>query len=175
MSVRTPTECEAPHHSVIAKRIAGAYFHDTWRVQSEFPELSAFEHYLKAASETPRWVDSLMSLRNRVVAIVGLKNLGNLAAIDKAKLETDYNLGDRVGIFKLLEIHENEVLLGDDDSHLNAVISIHRAQASMDAPVFISATTVVRVHNLVGRLYLLPVVPLHRRIVPAVMRGFGKR
>jgi hypothetical protein len=160
---------------MIATQLDGAHFHDTWCVESAYPQLSAFGHYLKAASATPRWVDSLMSIRNRVVALAGLKNLGNLAAIDPNKLETDYGVSDRVGIFSLIKQHRNEVLLGDKDSHLSVVISIHRTQASADGPVFISVTTVVHVRNLVGRLYLLPVIPLHKRIVPAVMRELSHR
>jgi hypothetical protein len=52
--------------------------------------------FLAAVSSTPSWVEKLMRLRNQLVGLVGLKNLGTLGGIDLAKPETAYVPGERI-------------------------------------------------------------------------------
>jgi Transposase IS116/IS110/IS902 family/Protein of unknown function (DUF2867) len=49
--------------------------------------------------------------------------LGNLSDVRSGRAET-YQLGDRVGIFSILEKTETELLLGIDDRHLDVRVSI---------------------------------------------------
>ena len=114
-----------------------------------------------------------MSIRNKVVKRLGLKDLGQLAAISDAKPEHAYRVGDRVGIFTLFDIQPNEVLFGDRDKHLDVVLSVHTASVSPTSEVQVTVTTVVHVHNLLGRLYMIPVAPMHRIIAPAVVANVG--
>ena len=79
--------------------------------------------------------------------------------------------GDRVGIFTLVANTFDEVLLSDKDKHLDVTLSIHRAVDANTGAVVVTVTTVVHVHNLLGRLYMLPVVPMHRIIAPSVLRA----
>jgi hypothetical protein len=79
-----------------------------------------------------------------------------------------------VAIFTLISNAPDEALLGDQDKHLEVVLSVHRAVDPLGGPTCITVTTVVHVHNLLGRLYMLPVTPLHRRISPAVLRAIGR-
>lgn len=102
--------------------------------------------------------------------MVGLKNLGAFDKINKLKPECDYKPDDRVGIFTLINNTFDEVLLGDKDKHLDVTLSIHRAVDVDTGAVVVTVTTVVHVHNLLGRLYMLPVVPVHRIIAPSVLR-----
>lgn len=164
---------EIPAQSAIAKRLTGAYFHDAWSVIAAEPDLSALGQFLRAASATPSWVNALMNVRNRAVATVGLKNLGGLNHLNAAKPEADYKPGDRIGIFTLIEKTPDEVLFGDNDKHLNVVLSVHRAVSVTTGETTITLTTVVHIHNLLGRLYMLPVTPMHKMIVPSVLKSVG--
>jgi hypothetical protein len=148
--------------------LAGAYFHDAWIIQAGNPRLSALGQFLKMMARTPRWVERSMALRNRVAAKLGLKNLGGFASFDGTKAEDDYLPGERVGIFTLFERTPDEVLLGDRDKHLDVMLSLHRRRFGPDAELTI--TTVVHVHNRLGRLYMLPVRPMHKLIAPATMK-----
>lgn len=114
-----------------------------------------------------------MTLRNKIVGLFGLKNLGNLHEIPLSKKATEYNVGDRVGIFTLYENTFDEVLLGDKDKHLDVTLSVHRSQT--DSGVIVTITTVVNVHNALGRLYMVPVTPMHRVIVPSVLRAIANK
>ncbi len=106
-----------------------------------------------------------MALRNRMVGLVGLKDLGHLGALGAGKAASEYSVGDRVGIFSLLYLTPDEVLLGDSDKHLDVVLSVCKAPQGE-----VSVTTVVHVHNWLGRLYMLPVTPLHKIIVRAMLK-----
>jgi hypothetical protein len=167
------TESTAPQPSTIAAHLPGAYFHDAWSTPAGDPSLTALGQFLKAASATPSWVNALMAARNRAVALLGLKNLGVLSQIDAAKPEASYRPGDRIGIFTLIDNTPNEVLLGDRDKHLSVVLSVHLARHAAQNVTTVTATTVVHVNNLLGKIYMLPVTPAHRRIVPVMLRAIA--
>lgn len=169
-----PLETAAPPDSLIAGLLAGSDFHDAWSIQSRATDLSALGHFIMAVEHTPRWVNACMTLRNRTVALFGLKNLGHLSALARDKPPAEYRPGDRVGIFTLFESTFDEALLGDKDKHLDVVLSVHRSQPPGTSEVLITVTTVVHVKNALGRLYMLPVKPMHRVIAPAVLGAFGK-
>lgn len=168
-----PIESIAPSTSKIAAILPGAYFHDAWAIRAEVPNLDALGQFLRVARKTPRWVEQLMSMRNLVVSMFGLKNLGGISQIDAEKSESDYRPGDRVGIFTIISRTSEEVLLGDKDKHLDVVVSVHkRVEGNGDAAV-VTVTTVVHVKNWLGRLYMLPVTPAHRVIVRSMVRAVG--
>lgn len=164
-----PVESTVPSVSRAAALLAGASFFDCWAIRSNRLGHSALALFLLAAARTPRWVNLAMGARNRVVQMVGLKNLGNLNEFDPSRDPVSYQPGDRVGIFTLFEQTFDEVLLGDKDKHLDVVLSVHRTLAADLQSVQVSLTTIVHVKNLLGRLYMLPVTPAHRIIAPAVL------
>ncbi|MDM5175971.1 DUF2867 domain-containing protein [Massilia sp. DJPM01] len=170
----TPVETVIPASSAIAASLPGAYFHDAWAITPDDPGATALELFLQVSSSTPGWVNTLMSLRNRVVAKLGLKNLGTLSALDPAKPASAYQPGDRVGIFTLFANTPDEVLLGDKDKHLDVVLSVHKAVDAASGKMLATVSTVVHVHNWLGRLYMLPVTPLHRIIAPAVLQNAAR-
>jgi hypothetical protein len=168
-----PMASTAPEGSQIASRLPGAYFHDAWTIQAAKPSLDALEQFLRVAKKTPAWIDRLMRIRNRVVGWFGLKNLGSIAQIEPSVAASDYQVGDRVGIFTLISNSANEVLLGDSDKHLNVVVSVHKQADSAHQGITVTVTTVVHVHNWLGRLYMLPVTPAHKVIARSMVRAVG--
>ncbi len=157
-----------PAGSEISRRLAGAHFHDCFELPVPPGGPSALALYLDLLSRTPHWVNTLMAVRNRVVARLGLKNLGALGQVDPDKPAQAYRVGDRVGIFSLLYLSDDEVILGDSDKHLDVQVSVCR-HAEGGRPR-VAATTVVWIHNTLGRLYMGAVVPVHKLIVPAMLR-----
>jgi hypothetical protein len=169
----SPNEATAPPNSLVESLLPGAYFHDAWSIAAAEPSLDAFEQFLRVAQKTPRWVERLMAIRNQVVSTLGLKNLGGLSQIDSKKPKSQYVTGDRVGIFTLISNSTNEVLLGDNDRHLNVVVSVHKKADELSGAAVITVTTVVHVHNWFGKLYMIPVAPAHRIIARAMVRSIG--
>ncbi|WP_342029478.1 DUF2867 domain-containing protein [Vibrio sp. S9_S30] len=123
---------------------------------------------LDLMSQSPQWVNTLMDLRNRIVSVFGLKNLGRMRDLQSNKEAADYRVGDRVGIFTLHSINQQEVILEDDDKHLNVKVSFY-LEAQRDN-IQVHATTVVHVYNNLGRVYMLFVTPVHKIIVPSSLK-----
>jgi hypothetical protein len=119
----------------------------------------------------PAWVDTLMGLRDTLVAGFGLKTAKQLAAPSADKTNK------RVGIFKIYASNANEVFLGEDDKHLDFRISVQLRPAAAStvgsAPQLI-VSTVVHCHNLLGRSYITVIAPFHRQVVQSGLRRAAK-
>ncbi len=161
----TISAIDIPTHSEISRHLNGAYYYDCYEAAIQPTSQSALALYLQVVAGTPGWINTLMALRNRVVSLVGLKNLGGLGDVNAAKPAGDYRVGDRVGIFTIHYLSDQEVILGDSDKHLRAEVSVCKLQDK------IAVSTVVHIHNLLGRVYMLFVAPMHRLIVPASLRN----
>lgn len=167
------TVTAAPAASQIAQYTPGATYFDTYEMAVGQGSLSALEIFLLAVSSTPAWVNQLMSLRNQVVKRLGLKDLGSLGAVDGSKKAADYRVGDRIGIFTIHSISDAELVVADSDHHLDARVSV--CKTGNAARPAVSITTVVHVHNRLGRVYIAVVAPVHRIIVPAMLRKLAHR
>jgi hypothetical protein len=161
--------CDVPSGTRISQHIDGAYFFDSFQIEVPSTAQTSLSLLLTMLSRTPGWVDVLMRLRNRAVQLVGLKNVGKLADVKSAKPESAYRPGDRVGVFTLHSSEPDEVIVGDNDKHLEAFVALTRLPATQEGRQYISITTVVHVHNMLGRLYLLPVAPMHKLVAPAML------
>ena len=107
----------------------------------------------------PGWVQPLLVLRNILVAPFGLKRDGS----SDAPLATD-----RIGFFPILQASDERVVLGFDDNHLDFRILVEREAGQ--SPAHYRVTTLVKRHNLFGRLYIAIITPFHKAIVKAALR-----
>ena len=144
--------------------LADAYSIDLPRGTSQDPELLARFIF----SRQPRWVAALMGMRDTMVTAFGLKTGRNLRADD--------GQGGRVGIFKLYEKSGAEVIVGEDDKHLDFRASVlYRPARGLPAqPPSLVLSTVVECHNHLGRTYIALVAPFHRLVVQAFLRQAAK-
>ena len=102
-------------------------------------------------SHQPFWIGWLMKVRDTIVACFGLKTAKHLAS-----------LAHRIQIFKVYSSNQTEIVLGEDDKHLDFRISEGSRQL-----VF---STVVQCHNRLGRAYIFVIAPFHRWVVKASLR-----
>ena len=137
--------------------LPGADWRDSYQGEMVTPELSSLDVSKLLLDHPPVWIRSLMALRNRVVALFGLRTV-EMAA------------GTSAGGFPVLSSTPQRTVLGFDDRHLDFRIVVDLEEK--ENRQLVSVTTIVRRKNLFGRLYLLVVGPFHRRIVPATMRPF---
>ncbi len=113
------------------------------------------------AATIPGWFDGLMALRNRGMRLLGMKHLGSLRAVQDV---ADPQPGQRLGIFTLQSLSDDAIVLEDDDRHLRVQLAL---QWQGDV---LEVATVVHTHNAFGRVYMLPVAPVHQLIVPHLLR-----
>lgn len=159
--------CALPPGSRIVQAAPGADFADCYRLADPSPQASALQTYLTLVARTPGWMHALMALRNQAVRLVGLKHLGSLNGATTTQPASTYQLGDRVGIFSLLHAQADEVILEDNDKHLRVQLSLVKHQVQGRAMV--SLSTVVHIHNGLGRFYMGIVGPVHQIIVPRML------
>jgi hypothetical protein len=123
-------------------------------------------------SSAPKWVSQLMVLRNKIVRIFGLKTVGDVMNPEEQLRNFRCEPGEQLGLFKVFSKTENEVVLGEDDKHLNFRVSLYLEKSETAASkTGLTISTTVEFNNWFGRLYFLPVRPFHRLIVPSMLRG----
>jgi len=120
--------------------LPGFDFADAYAVDAP-AGLNAIEATQRAFARSAAWIRALLEVRNRLVAVVGLKPAPSRG-------------------FPIIRQSPQEVLMGFDDRHLDFRIAVTVAAGRA------TVTTVVRCHNFWGRCYLAAVVPFHRSIAP---------
>lgn len=149
---------------------------DAFRVRVDprrFPDVGSFARAL-LGQHAPSWIVAAMRVRDAVVGtLFGLKTARaairrSSSSADRSRREASLEPGARTGIFRVLERRADEVLLGEDDRHLDFRVSIFYERRGSDA--FVTVSTLVRFNNALGRVYFLPVRPVHGLVVPAMMR-----
>jgi len=155
---------ELPSETDIHPYLPQAYFADSFSIELPYQGESALEIYFKMVNRTPKWVNFLMDLRNRIVSKLGLKHLGRLSDVHENKPIEEYKVGDQVGIFSIVSLRHNEVLVEDRDKHLDVRLSFLLVPNGNTATLH--ATTVVHVKNRFGKIYMFFVAPVHKVIVP---------
>ena len=119
----------------------------------------------------PQWGKKMFAFRNKVVGLFGLKTG---ADPDKTQAADHFQceVGERMGIFTVFEKTENEIILGEDDKHLDFRVSLLLDKIQDDkTEKALTISTTVKLHNWLGILYFLPVRPFHRLIVPAMLKN----
>jgi hypothetical protein len=138
--------------------LPGAQFVDAYQLQIEDPTLDAPTAARRILGRAPHCVTLLMTLRNRVVAPLGLKTPAP-NAIGSSK---------QIGIFPLIGKTPDRVVLGLEDSHLDFRLVVDVSHPGNCSRV--TLTTLVRTHNLLGRTYLAIILPFHRIIASAMLQ-----
>jgi hypothetical protein len=100
-------------------------------------------------------MEKLFTLRNKIARVFGLKTPDKIA--DRASQLKNFRCeqGDQLGLFKIFNKTNNEIILGEDDKHLNFRVSLfldHELNNTHKKSLTISTT--VRFNNGFGRLYL---------------------
>jgi hypothetical protein len=133
---------------------------DAFEIEVPGRRLSAMDASRVTLGRVPAWARRLLSLRNGLARLAGLKTgPSRQAAKDGA-----------IGMFPILFESPQRVVLGLDDWHLDFRIVVE-VEADGGTGTRLRTTTLVRRKNLFGRLYIGLVTPFHRLIVPATLRG----
>ena len=138
--------------------LAGAQFADAFRVEIGDRNLDARQAAERMMARQPRWAEALVSLRNLLVAPLGLRTSG--AGLVPPK--------DMIGIFPVVSQTPDRLIAGFNDHHLDFRVVIDVTGPGDVRQV--TATTLVKTHNRFGRTYLAIIMPFHRLIVPALLR-----
>jgi Protein of unknown function (DUF2867) len=136
--------------------LAGAQFSDAYSIAIDGTVLDARQAAEKMLARGPRWIDMLLALRNLMVTPFGLKTSAPSSAFGL------------VGIFPVVSQTPDRLVAGFNDRHLDFRVVVDVARAGRGQRV--TATTLVKTHNLLGRAYLAIILPFHRLIVRSMLR-----
>ncbi len=144
----------------LVQLLPGSTYADSYAVEQS-PKVPIRQAAELALGHAPRWIDTLMSMRNMLVKPFGL--------ITEASLITHGR--PMIGMFPLLEEDSTRVVLGLNDRHLDFRVVLQRADKQ--SPLVL--TTLVKTHGLMGRAYLMLVLPFHRLIVRTLLQRMLRR
>ena len=151
---------DIPHASLV-RQFLPADYSDSFRYTHTGPgAFSADDIQVSFWTDMPGWVDGLMNLRNTLVRPFGLKTEQDGAAND---LKRCIREGGSFGFASVPAKSPDETVLLLSDKHLDAWLSVLVERSGETAAV--TASTVVRFHNRLGRVYFFFIRPFHDIIV----------
>lgn len=112
------------------------------------------------------WMNTLLSLRDTLVKPLGLKTTTTLALEQSGKPVAEREPGDRIGFFRIYQVRDNEIVLGEDDWHQDFRLSIFRSEWPTPR---VYASTCCKRHNFFGHAYLALILPFHKKIASSVL------
>ncbi|MDO5977328.1 DUF2867 domain-containing protein [Flavivirga spongiicola] len=123
----------------------------------------------------PKWINLLIIFRDKVVGIFGIKKVGNIKVQEKQLTNFKCEQGEQIGLFKVIFRNNKEVILGEDDSHLNFRVSLYSEMDKIQhTKKRLTLTIVVEFKNWFGKLYFLPIRPFHKIFGPSLLKGILK-
>ncbi|MGK5034284.1 DUF2867 domain-containing protein [Janthinobacterium sp. LB3P118] len=163
---------DLPPGASIAPLYPGSNLADAYAV--DLPNAGARELDMESLARQllgsqPGWARKLMVVRDAIVARFGIRTAKQMEA----------RPGKRIGIFRIFAVSDDEIIVGEDDSHLDFRISVLRQRdAGQEQFGSVTVASVVHCHNWVGRAYILLIRPFHKLIVQrslarAVKGGFA--
>nr|WP_315035572.1 DUF2867 domain-containing protein [uncultured Chryseobacterium sp.] len=164
---------EFPNHSILSKKKESFDYVDSFEgsLTSKTRNVKIEEIGKAFFTSGPKWGKKMFALRNKAVALLGLKTGAEFTEIQDVNHFT-CEVGERVGLFKVFDKTTNEIILGEDDKHLDFRISLlYGRNNNQKDENSLTISTTVKFHNWLGILYFLPVRPFHRLIVPAILKN----
>jgi hypothetical protein len=149
-----------PSNSVLAPLYAGADLLDAFAIRLPADASDDLEVLARAAFERQAWwIRALTRVRDVVMVTVGVKSSRAVGLAAAAR-------GPVIGYFPVLSKSETELVVGEDDRHLDFRVTIQlRADAANGRELVVG--TVVHCHSRLGRIYLTAIAPFHRAIARA--------
>lgn len=110
---------------------------------------------------SPVWARKLLIIRNALVGWIGLKTR---SIPENQEIVVKLIIDQKIGLFRLFDRTENELLFGEDDKHLNVRMILKKADKA------ITITTLIQFKNIWGKLYFKIVRVFHQQIMKSQLK-----
>lgn len=144
-------------------------FLDCYSVEIERTGLPIEEIAQRIFIGLPVWINALLAARDLGVTLFGLKTTSKLPKNNDRR--TAVEVGKPINFFCVRSVTQNEIILGEDDAHLDFKIAVFRETENSNR---ISLATWVHTHNRLGRLYLRTISRFHVLIVNSRLRALSR-
>lgn len=154
-----------PNESICKSFISKIDFQDSYCIKLSNPKISIETIYLNIFNYTPKWIDRLLKIRNKIVSIFGLKT-----GLEGKKLsfEKDIIVNNKIGLFIIYAVTDTEIIAGEVDKHLNFVVSVLKQENQ------VIVSTLVKYNNLFGKIYMTLIMPFHKLVVKSMLKNAVK-
>ena len=153
-------KCEVPPASGLdSQLVQTAYFQDSYRIPLSQPRASVVDIFFAVFGHHPLWVKLLLVVRNRIATLCGL-DAPTAAEMMSAEIRSSYSVGDKIGVWPIFTLTENELIAGRNNKHLDFRLSLLREIS--DGVASVTVSTLCAVHNTAGRVYLFFIIPFHK-------------
>ena len=155
------TECDVPASSVLDRALRGnSDYHDSYSVRLSHLELGIVDIFFGIFAHLPFPAKALLIIRNKLASLVGLE-APTASEVLHVEIKNRYTVGDKIGVWPIFFLGENELVAGRDNKHMDFRLSV--LKVSDGGAISVVVTTVCTVRNRFGKYYLRTIVPFHRR------------
>jgi hypothetical protein len=163
----TVTACDIPSLSVLDRSVIdAAYFRDSYHAPVSRADASIIDMFVALFGHHPLWMKIILIVRNRLASLFGL-SAPSADEILHPAFKSSYSVGEKIGVWPIFSVADNELVAGRDNKHLDFRLSVLKIKDGETASVVVS--TICTVHNLSGKIYLFFIVPFHKWGVQRLM------
>jgi hypothetical protein len=164
----TVVDCDVPSSSVLDRHLVeSAWFRDSYRTRLQRPHAGIVDIFVAIFAHHPWWMKAALIVRNKLAALFGL-DVPSVSEIMHPQFKSSYAAGEKIGVWPMYSITENEIVAGRDNKHLDFRLSVLKTNDGEAASVTVS--TICMVHNVYGKIYLYFIIPFHKWGVRRLMR-----
>jgi hypothetical protein len=163
----TVIDCEIPANSLLDRRLVeSAWFRDSYRTRLQQPQAGIVDIFIAIFGHHPWWMSAVLIIRNKLAALFGL-GVPSVAEIMHPQFKSSYAAGEKIGVWPIYSITENEIVAGRDNKHLDFRLSVLKTYGDAAG---VTVSTICMVHNVYGKIYLFFIIPFHKWGVRRLMR-----
>lgn len=150
---------QLPEGTMITDGMRAIDYQDVYRVDLEAD--APIQTIVDTALKLPGWIVTALRLRHHLIA----RPFG----LDTGRFDRDaHGMAD----VPVVARGDDEIVLGQDDKHLYYRLSFLKRASDQGTAVYLS--TVVRFHNVWGRVYFLPVRLGHKLVVRSTLKKLAR-
>ena len=159
--------------SVLDRELIGnADFHDSYRVRLSRNDLSIIDIFFGIFAHLPFWSKIVLIVCNKAASLLGLE-APSAADILHMVVRDRYAVGEKIGVWPIFFLNEDELVAGRDNKHMDFRLSVLKMPDGDATSVVI--TTICTVRNVFGRCYLSAIIPFHKRGAQKLMLNAAGR
>ncbi len=152
---------ELPNSSIIVNNFEHIDYADTYKII--LPKSDSVDYFTTKIFSLPQWIKSMLNIRDKIVSIFGIKT-GK-----ESSIKLHYNVGEKAGMFTVIERNNTEIVMEENDKHLNFKTSVMVENYANNTSVYL--TTIVHYNNIFGRFYFFFVKPFHKKMIKSLLRN----
>jgi len=126
-------------------------------------------HFFNAV---PKWFGGLLMIRETIAKWIGLKTATEMD-VNQQMANFKGEVGESIGLFNVMDKTATELMSGENDKHLDFRLSFFSTRNAGNNEIALATT--VQFNNWLGKVYFLPVKPIHRIIVPILLKRMAKQ